>query len=98
MTDTRRSAASASRIKDALVAFMDITFILFLCFIILLATMLATKHLPSGLVDGTYHIGWALLGAVIISMTAYMVFMVKVSVSELHEMLSSVSAEKEEKL
>lgn len=74
--------------KNMLKVFMDVTFILFLCFAILLLSMLAGRFIP-GLAQepGRYVVRPLMLTAVVLSITGFLVFMLRTSIGEFSELL-----------
>lgn len=63
----------------------DIMFVLILCFVVLLTTMLVTKSLGTTEFTG-YSISVPILAGVIISLGVYLVFMLKSSLKSLRDL------------
>ncbi len=75
-------------IENIFVLFIDIFFVLFLCFVLLMFTMILNKD-GEMQAAGAYIIDPVMLAAVIISVLAYLYFMTKTSVRELLSILSA---------
>lgn len=73
----------------------DIFFVLVLCFVVLLVTMIFTKH-DHGAVLGRYVIDPKMLVAVVVSITLYLFFMIRTSKRELAEIFERAAAKKSE--
>lgn len=71
--------------KTLVVTAFDISFILILCFVILLMTMLVTKGLRTGAIHG-YTVDPIMLCAVVSALALYQYFMTHASTSELRKM------------
>ena len=80
--------------KTMVVTAFDISFILILCFVILLMTMLVTKGLRSGAVHG-YTVDPLMLCAVVAALALYQYFMTHASTSELRQMFKDNFTEAE---
>ena len=72
--------------ENPLILILDIFFVLFLCFILLLFTMLLNRDGGMQAAD-IYIINPAMMAAVVISVVAYLYFMTRASVSELSNIL-----------
>ena len=73
--------------KAALVMVCDIMFVLILCFVVLLTTMLVTKS--TGSVEFTgYKINIPILGGVVISLGVYLGFMLHNSLNSLRRLVN----------
>lgn len=73
------------RWKETLLMIWDILFVLILCFVVLLTTMLISKssaHSGAG-----YSIRLPLLGGVIVSLAVYLGFMLKTSLASLRHLV-----------
>ncbi|MEA4934178.1 MAG: hypothetical protein VB071_11475 [Lawsonibacter sp.] len=80
--------------KETLLMVWDILFVLILCFVVLLTTMLISKssaHACSG-----YSIRLPLLGGVIVSLAVYLGFMLKTSLASLRRLVQHYFSQKEE--
>lgn len=77
--------------NNILILFLDIFFVLFLCFVLLIFTMILNKDggMPSGSV---YVIDWVRLATVIISVFVYLYFITRTSMRELSNILSTRAA------
>ena len=75
--------------NNILILFLDIFFVLFLCFALLMFTMILNRG-EEMQASGIYVIDPLMLATVIISVLAYLYFMTKTSVRELSSILSSV--------
>ena len=75
--------------NNILILFLDIFFVLFLCFALLMFTMILNRG-EEMQASGIYVIDPLKFGALIISVFAYLYFMTKTSVRELSSILSSV--------
>lgn len=76
--------------KNTFMLILDIFFVLFLCFILLLFTLLLNRG-GEMQIAGKYIINPTMLAAVIISVFVYLYFMTKVSIRELTSILSGMS-------
>ena len=74
-------------LKDMLMTAVDVMFVLILCFAILLTTMLLTRS-DGGEAFTGYSINIPVLAGVIISVALYLVFMRKVSIGMLRDIIS----------
>lgn len=70
-------------LKNTLLTVSDVLFVLILCFVVLLTTMLLTKSASGA---GDYRIHPLILGGVIVSIGGYLSFMLKRSLALLREM------------
>lgn len=80
--------------KETLLMVWDILFVLILCFVVLLTTMLISKssaHAGSG-----YSIRLPLLGGVIVSLAVYLGFLLKTSLAGLRRMVQHYFSQTEE--
>ena len=75
--------------ENIFILFLDIFFVLFLCFALLMFTMILNRD-GEMQTAGVYVIDPLKFGALIISVFAYLYFMTKTSVRELSNILSSV--------
>lgn len=73
--------------NNILILFLDIFFVLFLCFALLMFTMILNRD-GEMQAAGVYVIDPLMLGTIIISVLAYLYFMIKTSVRELSSILS----------
>lgn len=73
--------------KSVLLTISDIMFVLILCFVVLLTTMLLTKSESGTTVTG-YQIQIPLLVGVIISLVGYLCFVIKTSTNMLRELIN----------
>ena len=88
-------------LRDMLMTAVDVMFVLVLCFAILLTTMLLTRSGGSEEFTG-YTINILVLAGVIISIAVYLIFMLKVSIGMLRDIISGYfkgnkTSEEEEK-
>lgn len=74
--------------NNSLILFIDIFFVLFLCFALLMFTMILNKD-GEMQAAGVYVLDPAMLATIIISVLVYLYFMTKTSVRELSSILSS---------
>lgn len=74
--------------NNIFILFLDIFFVLFLCFALLMFTMILNRD-GEMQAAGVYVIDPLKFGALIISVLAYLYFMTKTSVRELSSILSS---------
>lgn len=74
--------------KELLWTLFDTFFVLILCFVILLTTMLVTKNHNAAASHG-YQLNILLLFGVILSLVIYLGFMLKKSLSELRSMIEN---------
>jgi len=74
--------------NNILVLFLDIFFVLFLCFVLLMFTMILNKD-GEMQAAGEYVVDPVMLATVIISVLVYLHFMIKASERELSSILSS---------
>lgn len=83
--------------KKTLMTVVDIVFVLVLCFVVLLTTMLVTKSMGGNDYSGGYTINWLVLGGVVVSLAVYLGFMLKTSLKSLKELVNKYfEAHKEE--
>ena len=74
--------------NNILILFLDIFFVLFLCFALLMFTMILNKD--GGMqAAGVYVLDPVMLATVVISVLVYLYFMIKASERELSSILSS---------
>ena len=78
--------------KETLMMVVDILFVLILCFVVLLTTMLVTKSLGSADYSNGYTINWAILGGVVLSLVVYLGFMLKKSMGSLKDLVAKYFA------
>ena len=74
--------------KESLMMVVDIMFVLILCFVVLLTTMLVTKSIGGSDYSNGYTINWAILGGVVVSLVVYLGFMLKNSMSSLNRLIN----------
>ncbi len=74
--------------NNLVILFLDIFFVLFLCFALLMFTMLLNKG-EKMQVAGVYIIDPLMLGFVIVSVSTYLYLMTGISMKELSSILSS---------
>ena len=83
--------------KEKLLFVFDVLFVLILCFVVLLATMILTKGMKTGATETGYHIvPWMLVGA-FGATGAYLLYMVKRSTKQLHELTQDMLKKEETK-
>ena len=73
--------------KATLMMVVDILFVLILCFVILLTTMLVTKSSGSSEFSG-YSISLPILAGVVISLAVYLGYMLKNSLKSLRHLIN----------
>ena len=73
--------------KATLMMVVDILFVLILCFVVLLTTMLVTQSGDSGEFTG-YTISWPILIGVVISLVVYLGYMLKNSLKSLRHLVN----------
>lgn len=73
--------------KATLMMVVDILFVLILCFVILLTTMLVTKSSGSSEFSG-YSISLPILAGVVISLVVYLGYMLKNSLKSLRHLIN----------
>ena len=74
--------------KESLMMVVDIMFVLILCFVVLLTTMLVTKSIGSADYSNGYTINWLILGGVVVSLVVYLGFMLKNSMGTLNRLIN----------
>lgn len=74
--------------KESLMMVVDIMFVLILCFVVLLTTMLVTKSIGGTDYSNGYTINWLILGGVVVSLAVYLGFMLKQSMGSLNRLVN----------
>ena len=74
--------------KESLMMVVDIMFVLILCFVVLLTTMLVTKSIGGTDYSNGYTINWLILGGVGVSLVVYLGFMLKTSMKSLNDLVN----------
>ena len=74
--------------KESLMMVVDIMFVLILCFVVLLTTMLVTKSIGGTDYSNGYTINWLILGGVVVSLVVYLGFMLKTSMKSLNNLVN----------
>ena len=74
--------------KESLMMVIDIMFVLILCFVVLLTTMLVTKSIGGTDYSNGYTINWLILGGVVVSLVVYLGFMLKTSMKSLNNLVN----------
>ncbi|MBQ9733329.1 MAG: hypothetical protein IJV74_03740 [Clostridia bacterium] len=74
--------------KESLMMVIDIMFVLILCFVVLLTTMLVTKSIGGTDYSNGYTINWLILGGVVVSLVVYLGFMLKTSMKSLNDLVN----------
>lgn len=74
--------------KESLMMVVDIMFVLILCFVVLLTTMLVTKSIGGTDYSNGYTINWLILGGVVVSLIVYLGFMLKTSMKSLNDLVN----------
>lgn len=74
--------------KETLMMVVDIVFVLVLCFVVLLTTMLVTKSMGGNDYSNGYTINWFILGGVVVSLAVYLGFMLKNSMKSLNDLVN----------
>ena len=75
--------------KESLMMVVDIMFVLILCFVVLLTTMLVTKSIGGNDYSNGYTINWLILGGVVVSLAVYLGFMLKQSMGSLNSLINN---------
>lgn len=74
--------------KESAMMVVDIMFVLILCFVVLLTTMLVTKSIGGTDYSNGYTINWLILGGVVVSLIVYLGFMLKTSMKSLNNLVN----------
>ena len=74
--------------KESAMMVIDIMFVLILCFVVLLTTMLVTKSIGGTDYSNGYTINWLILGGVVVSLVVYLGFMLKSSMKSLNDLVN----------
>jgi len=82
--------------KESLMMVVDIMFVLILCFVVLLTTMLVTKSLGSADYSNGYTISWPILIGVVLSLVVYLGFMLKSSMGSLKTLVAEFFGDRSE--
>lgn len=76
-------------IKEVTAVVFDVSFILVLCFMILLITMLITSNKNNEIVVGSYHVNYIKFAVTALSVFLFLLYTVKISCNEYNIMIKA---------